>query len=256
MSDETSDIADQLAAMARELERVGRNVVTGDTALSDRINATVGLVDQLGERADKTDETLKEADGHIRALAQLVTKMAGPNPATPVSWLLLGPAQSDGDGDGPPPAHISLEEATKLLETLTRWVSDVYLRFDDAELPSCWMWHPDVIEELVWLHGLHRDVYAGKGAAWSKVADWHDRFRLGVVRRVQNYLRDGCDLTRHHWGSGDKSDRGVPAVPLAAHLGTVARVWSDDRVTPAPDAVQSADATAYDRRQAARSPRY
>lgn len=253
MSDETPDIGEQLAALAREVERVGRNVVTGDTALSDRLTGLVGAVDQLGARADTTDAAMKESDTHIRALAQLVKKLAGPNPATPVSWLMLGPVRPDPDDDGPPPTQISLEEATDLLTALVKWVSDVYLRYTDAELPSCWMWHPDVLEELICLHGLHSDVYAGKGAGWQKVADWQDRYRPGVVRRIRTYLGDGdCDLSRHTWGVGDRRDRGVPAVPLAAHLGTVAQEWWDRRITPAPDDHQIRDAEAYDG-QAARS---
>ena len=38
--------------------------------------------------------------------------------------------------------------------TLAGWVAGIYLRYLDAaqSLPECWLWHPEVVEELLWLH--------------------------------------------------------------------------------------------------------
>ena len=35
----------------------------------------------------------------------------------------------------------------------------MYLRYPDAFLPSCWLWHPPLIEELRWLRATHREAY-------------------------------------------------------------------------------------------------
>ncbi len=45
--------------------------------------------------------------------------------------------------------------------TLGPWVSGVYLRYSDAvnAFPDCWMWHPDVVEELLWLHRAWLSAY-------------------------------------------------------------------------------------------------
>lgn len=41
----------------------------------------------------------------------------------------------------------------EILADLIRWVGTVHLRYADAatELPECWLWHPEVVEELLWL---------------------------------------------------------------------------------------------------------
>jgi hypothetical protein len=45
------------------------------------------------------------------------------------------------------------EQAAALLLDLAAWVGAVYLRYPTSArgLPGCWLWHPDVVEELLWL---------------------------------------------------------------------------------------------------------
>ena len=63
----------------------------------------------------------------------------------------------------------------------------MFLRYPDgvAVLPECWLWHPDVVEELLWLMHAWRAAYEGRGASVQLAGDWHDRQRPGVVRRVR-----------------------------------------------------------------------
>jgi hypothetical protein len=46
-----------------------------------------------------------------------------------------------------------LDTAQQLLAGLVDWMARIYLRYPDAAagLPDCWAWHPDVVEELLWL---------------------------------------------------------------------------------------------------------
>ena len=56
--------------------------------------------------------------------------------------------------------------AGRLLEELTGWLAAVYLRYPDGadHLPECWMWHPDVLEELLWLMHAWAAAYPGHAA--------------------------------------------------------------------------------------------
>jgi len=74
------------------------------------------------------------------------TRAAGP----PVCWLDFAGGTA---------------EALALLAQLTAWLAEVYLRYTDAALPECWLWHPDVVEELQWLSG----AWAGRLRRPSRV---------------------------------------------------------------------------------------
>ena len=91
-----------------------------------------------------------------------------------VSWL-------DADLDPHDPSV-----AEDILTRLAQWVAGVYLRYPDARLPDCWLWHPEVVEELLWLHQAWLAAYA-EGARVTAAADWHDRYRPGVVARIKSY---------------------------------------------------------------------
>ncbi len=89
------------------------------------------------------------------------------------SWLVL-------------PAETTVWDAVVLLVELAAWLGAVYLRYPDGvrSLPGGWLWHPDVVEELLWWHRTWTDAYTGIKASASAVGDWHDRLRPGVARRV------------------------------------------------------------------------
>ena len=116
--------------------------------------------------------------------------------------------------------------------TLAGWVGGVYLRYPDAAqtLPECWLWHPEVVEELLWLHTAWLAAYR-PGAAGTAVGDWHDRQRPGVVRRIRDYA-GLCSLEQHQPGA----DRHTPAptAPLADAVPAIAGWWATRRTDPAP----------------------
>ncbi|MGH8918118.1 MAG: hypothetical protein ACRD0H_07245, partial [Actinomycetes bacterium] len=188
-----------MLAVARVLERTGRRVTTLEDnvrRLADDVTRLTGVV-AARPAAPVANSSKAGSDGN--------------RPAAPASWLLAAGSDSD---------HLPIA-----LADLIDWLDLVYLRFPDALLTGCWLWHPSVIEELWWLRGAHFDAYDAENGSWLRVGDWHDRQRPGVARRVRETLGK-CDLSLH---TAQHQDRGVatePApAPLARHAAFVAAEW-------------------------------
>lgn len=160
----------------------------------------------------------------------------------------VGGAEPDeGAGDGEPVVWSWLlmsdpEMAVSVLADLVEWLDRVHLRFPGAELGACWLWHPHVIEELLWLRNAHAEGYDPESGSWLRVGDWHDRQRPGVVRRVREALGK-CDLSLHIPG---RPHGHAPAVaPLVAHAAQVAQQWATTSTRPAPSVEQLGEAADY-----------
>jgi hypothetical protein len=174
------------AALGRELERLTRRV----GSLEIRIDEFAQLLEQLA-----TD------------VATLLTR-AGPDEDDMVrAWLLT----EDPD-----------QALTDLID-LTTWLARVYLRYPDAMLPTCWLWHPALIEELRWLRCTHREAYDPQRGSWQKVADWHDRLRPSAAKRIRTAY-GSCEL-REHTTNGSQH-RPAPLVPLTDAVEPTARAWT------------------------------
>jgi len=54
----------------------------------------------------------------------------------------------------------------------------MYLRYPDAAatLPDCWLWHPDLVEELLWLSHAWTAAYQGPDASVALAGDWQTAF--------------------------------------------------------------------------------
>jgi hypothetical protein len=129
-------------------------------------------------------------------------------------------------------------------------MTGIYLRYADAAegLPECWLWHPEVVEELVWLMQAWTAAYEAKGAHVRMVADWHDRLRPGVVRRVKENYGGSCSLDNH---LGDRA-KPMPVVPVLDATDALAAWWADHRDERAPAPTQD-QITAADQAHAARN---
>ena len=199
--------ADAVAALARQVERLEARV---DGLGVDRIQADLRSVSAtLSVLADE--------------VAEIVVTSAGDEAA--LSWLWSRDV-------------VDADEALAVLQQLMRWAVRVYLRYADAALPECWLWHPDVIEELVWLRSAWQAAYHGPMASALRAGDWHDRFRPGVVRRLRAAAGD-CSLREHFekptW----------PVVPVADAAPAIATWWAepgDPAPVPSGDQVAAADA--------------
>jgi hypothetical protein len=137
--------------------------------------------------------------------------------------------------------------ASEVLAELICWVRLVHLRYADAAsgLPECWMWHPEVVEELLWLMQAWRAAYLKPSI--RAVGDWHDRLRPGVVRRITSYAGT-CSLDNHRH---DRATDPVVEVPTADAAEAIAAWWSGDldRLAPEPTEEQIAAAfAAFNRR--------
>ncbi len=192
----------------------------------------------LGRTVERAVRRIADLDGHVRRLAAdvhtLATRLNQPAPADPV----------DGPGDEPPAVRSWLlatdpDQATVDLADLIAWLGDVYLRYPNTALSSCWLWHPDVVEELWWLRRAHADAYHPESGTWLRVGDWHDRQRPGVVRRARAVMGK-CDLSRHRPAHGRPAAAVVPVVvPLAGHAAELATAWTST-TTGVPDAARPA----------------
>ena len=205
--------ARRLATLAREMERATRRIA--------------GL-----------EELTRLLDTMLRQLAADVALLA-PTPDDEEEEEVPSPVRSWLAADDP-------EQACAQLVDLVDWVRAVYVRYPGGALPSCWLWHPAVVEELWWLRHAHHAAYHGRGACWREVGDWHDRQRPGVARRINQALAD-CELSRHVPGADRHQPS--PAVPLAAAAVAIAEHWTTDRGTPDPTDQQLTEADQHDRAQ-------
>jgi hypothetical protein len=193
------DAAGPVAGLAREVDGLRRRLDT---------------LDGLPERLDELAVTVTDLALKLDAL----TARRGPTPCP--SWLLA-------------PTH---EPAiTRQLGELVAWLEAVFLRYSDAALPECWLWHPDVVEELLWLSHAWLSAYQGPAASVALAADWHDRLRPGAVRRIKAQA-GSCSRERHQTRPGrDRLTTGIPQVPGAEAVAVIAAWWGPHRDQDAPE---------------------
>jgi hypothetical protein len=206
-----------LSGLARTVEGLERRL--------DQLAPVSKRVDELGAMLTRLAHhvTAAKADG-------------GPSMVAP-SWLDLGTQPGAGD---------TTADAEAILAMLAGWVGGIFLRYSDARLPDCWLWHPDVVEELLWLHAAWIAAY-DPDAPVSAVGDWHDRQRLGVVARIKTYA-GLCSLEAHQ--PGQDRHQPAPAAPTADAAPVIAAWWANDRnqAAPAPTPQQIEAARAAIRR--------
>jgi hypothetical protein len=169
-------------------------------------------------------EPMKKMPRQLDALANTVRTLAEASAATPItggapSWLDL-------------PADVGRAQA--VLADLTGWMGEVFLRYGDAvaALSECWMWHPEVVEELLWLMYAWLGAYRDEDATVARAGDWHDRYRPGVVKRIKA-AAGNCSLESHQ--PGGSRHGGSPVVPLADAMAPLAAWWATQRAEAAPE---------------------
>lgn len=194
-----------------------------------RVEALAGLareVDGLRRGLEVLFDTPTRVDDLARTVAQLADAVAAtparPGPTVAPSWV-----------DAP----TDPEATAGLLEDLTGWLRAVFLRYPDgvAVLPECWLWHPDVVEELLWLMHAWRAAYEGRGASVQLAGDWHDRQRPGVVRRVK-VAAGSCSRERHQARPGwHDQPGGATEVPSLDATAEIAAWWAEARDDAGPE---------------------
>jgi hypothetical protein len=199
--------------------------------------AVAGLAREV-EGLRRGVEPLQGLSGQVEDLARVVTELAErvatstrrARPGGAPSWLDL-------------PADLDL--AQSVLADLVEWLSDVYLRYADAarSFPDCWLWHPDVVEELLWLMAAWTAAYRAEAATVALAGDWHDRYRPGVVRRIK--ASAGTCSVENHLPRGDRPGGARPVVPIAEAMAPIAAWWAQHRpdTPPVPTGDQLATPT-------------
>lgn len=200
--------------------------------------AVAGLAREV-EALRRALDPLRELPVRLGELAALVAQLAETTAATAGTAAgVSAPSWLDLPADVP--------TALAVLAELITWIEVVYLRYSDAaqSLPDCWLWHPDVVEELLWLMHAWLAAYRDQDAPVSLAGDWHDRYRPGVVRRI-NTTAGRCSLENHQ-PRDDQPATGGPAVPVTGAVEPIATWWGARRNDPAPepDAEHLADAAA------------
>jgi hypothetical protein len=212
---------------------------TGSAYVYADAGAVAGLAREI-EALRQSIDTLRGVPSRVDELAELVAQLADAVNASPasaggvVSWLDL-PTEADA--------------AYAVLGELLTWMQVVYLRYPDAAagLPDCWLWHPDVVEELLWLMQAWLAAYRDDKVAVSLAGDWHDRYRPGVVRRI-THSAGRCSLENHQPREGQPL-AGGPVVPSAGAVEQIATWWASSRTDPAPQPDEWHLATANARRR-------
>ncbi len=189
--------------------------------------AVAGLAREI-EALRRTLDRLQELPGRLDELAGLVAQLAETTAANTcncsetgvASWLDL-PTETD--------------TAQAVLGELICWMQRVYLRYPDAalSLPECWLWHPDVIEELLWLQHSWVAAYRDTHAPVSAAADWHDRYRPGVIRRIKD-TAGRCSLENHQPRHDQPTPGAAPVVPLTEATDPIVTWWATHRAEPGP----------------------
>jgi hypothetical protein len=205
--------ASSVAGLARDIEALRRDL-TRLLTLPARLDELAGLLARL---ADTVNTSTTTTAGGV------------------VSWLDL-------------PADLDTTYA--VLGELLAWMQAVYLRYPDAaaSLPDCWLWHPDVIEELLWLRHAWLAAYRDDKAPVSLAGDWHDRYRPGVARRITTSA-GRCSLENHQPRDDHPRPGAGPVVPGAGAAEQIATWWATHRTDPPPEPDEWQLATATTRRR-------
>jgi hypothetical protein len=192
-----------------------------------------GQVDTLRRQVAEL-EPIRDQVGELgRLVGQLSEALAAVTarrriPAAP-SWLL---------------APTDTAETRRLLDELCGWAQAVFLRYPDAAkvLPECWLWHPEVVEELLWLMHAWLAAYQGPAASVGAAGDWHDRQRPGVVNRIRKEA-GSCSIERHQTRPGWSAPGGAALpVPGTDHVEEIARWWAGQRDQAPPEPAPAVDA--------------
>jgi hypothetical protein len=181
----------------------------------------------LSRDVERTRRRVESLEALVREVAEGLAMLAE-RPAAPVPGG--GPQAADGAvrswltfGD---------PECTAAdLAELVAWLARFYLVFPNTSLPSCWLWHPEVVDELWWLFQSHRDAYNPVSGSWLRVGDWYDRQRPGVVARIRA-AAGSCELTLHL--PPQEMSRGPLPAPMVGSVDRVAAWAAAGRDQPGP----------------------
>ncbi|MGY4772884.1 hypothetical protein ACXC9Q_38770 (plasmid) [Kribbella sp. CWNU-51] len=218
-----------VAGLARSVEALTREVAAMKAGLKQTASKTA--VARLNDTVAALGNTVASFEDLLTRLAPKPRSTRGngagaSNVESVRSWLRL-------------PEH---DEAAvqAVLSELLPWMETTYLRYATARetLPPCWLWHPEIVEELLWLMDAWTAAYEGEEGSNKLVGDWHDRQRPGVTRRIGEYA-PACDVLAHR----DDAEARAVVVPLAADADPFVTWWAagrdDNGPAPTPEQIKA-----------------
>lgn len=132
-------------------------------------------------------------------------------------------------------AEMDREQATKAWDQLVDWLCGVLIvRYPASArtLRPCWYLHPELVENLSWLHNAWTLAYRDGNSSISMAADWHLYWLPHVMRIAGEATRKCYDAGRHDPNS-DPDLTAANAVGISEDL--TAHVHADLRNRPDPD---------------------
>ncbi len=170
-------------AVAREFDQLRRQL--GELAVhlvtvSSTVNGMAGLARQVALLSEQVTALLVRLGGGDED-GRAVTR-----PALP-SWF-----EVDG------------EQAEQMLRDLVGWVDTILVRHAAAResLPECWIYHGEVVEDLLWLRATWMTAHRNPAAQPHHAADFHERWLPAVMARYKRQLGSGgCNFDNHHDGA-------------------------------------------------------
>ena len=227
MADEPKPEADGLVALARELESVRRlsqkafaeAQKASESAASalrqlSRLQAISAQVHDIHRRLEEAvfadEETLRRVAGQVAAASSDTlrdlsdeVRALGENVQT-----LLDASERRRNGG---PAQLSWfdvdgEQAQSLLANLNGWILGVGVHYPELRkaLYDCWIYHPAVVDDLLWLYSYWLWAYRDSDAPVTRAAEWRDRWLPGVARRTEKEL---TNCARDHRPGDDSAAR-------------------------------------------------
>ena len=168
----------------------GGNGATPVAALAVSIDGLRREVESLTNNVDALASTQQEHSTTLDTIKELRHQ---------VEQLL---ALLDEDDDAPPNAWFWLtmtkQQHNDKFAELFDWVETVlrpqYPDYIRDHIKPCWPNHLEAKWELTWLYQLWSLVYLSKRPSPKDAADWHDHWIPGVIRRLNETMRD-CERT-------------------------------------------------------------
>lgn len=206
-------------AIGRELDRISR------------------WVQKAGDEKAWSDELKQMWKATRECFEGLAALAVASGPAPSRAWLLQV-------GEEP-------EALVERLADLVDWLDKVFVRYPGTELPTCWLWHPWIVEELLWLRSYHAQAYgSGQNSGPAAQGVWHDQSLPRLLDRLRKYP---CDLSKHIPGA--QAARDPVAAPLAGHVHAVVEEWTTTGLPPAPTEEQLEDARRHHELKRQRTPK-
>ncbi|GAA3144699.1 hypothetical protein JOF29_005701 [Kribbella aluminosa] len=220
-----------VAGLARSVETLTRDVVAMKTGMQQTASKTA---------VARLNDTVTSLGNTVASFEDLLTRIA----ATPAGARKAA-SSADSSDEEPMRSWLRLPEHDQaaveaVLSELLPWMESVYLRYATGRdtLPPCWLWHPEIVEELLWLMDAWTTAYEGEEASNKLVGDWHDRQRPGVTRRIGEYA-PACDVLAHR----DAAGQHAITVPLAADADPFVTWWAtgrdDNGPAPTPEQIKA-----------------